>query len=153
MLRELPTSSFDVFSSRTSKRGHGRRSAMISLVPARAFPRDSGALRTFAVTIRIFVARFLRRCSVLISLTPAVGFLSAWRVRFRSRNLDSRNRAHARAENALASGAANAYSCRAETHFSAPSRAGLLLVSGSLRRRLDVVTRCPHEASAATEDV
>ena len=39
--------------------------------PARAFLRDSGALRTFAVSVRIFVARFLRGCSVLSSLTPA----------------------------------------------------------------------------------
>ena len=38
---------------------------------------------------RIFVDRFLRGCSVLPSLTPAVGFVSAWRSRFRSRHLDS----------------------------------------------------------------
>ena len=55
----------------------------------RAFPRASGTVRTFAVSVRIFVARFLRGCSVLNSLTPAVGFLSAWRVRFRSRHLGS----------------------------------------------------------------
>ena len=51
--------------------------ARILLVPFRAFPRDSGTLRNFVVTIRIFVACFLRKCSVLHTLTPAVGFVSA----------------------------------------------------------------------------
>ena len=43
-----------------AKRGHGRRSAINLLVPARTFLRDFGTLRTFAVSARIFVARFLR---------------------------------------------------------------------------------------------
>ena len=78
------------------------------LVPSRTFPHDSRTLRTFAVTDRIFVARFLRRCSVLRSLTPAVGFVSDWRSCFWPRHLDSCNGAHAGAKNAFASGAANA---------------------------------------------
>ena len=110
---------------------------------------------SFAVSVLIFVTRLFRGCFVLSSLTPAVQFSSIWRVRFRSRCLDSWNRPHARAENVLACGAANAYSCRAATHFTAPSRAGRPSgpVSGSLRWRLVVVTRCPHAASAANEDV
>ena len=102
--------------------------ARLHAIPARC--------STFAVSKRIFVARLFRGCFVLSTLTPAAGFLSAWCVRFRSRHFDSRNSAHARAENALVSGvtnAANAYSCRAETDFSAPSRADHLSASGSLR--------------------
>ena len=127
---ELPASSFDKFSPGTGKRAHGRRSAIILFVPARAFPRDSGTLHTFTVSVRIFVVRFLRGCSVLRSLTPANGFVSAWRVRVWSRHLDSRNRAHAGAENALASGAANAYSCQAETYL-------------ARRRRAPAICPCP----------
>ena len=87
----------------------------MQFVPARAFRRASGALRTFAFSERIFVARLFRGCFVLSSLTPAVGFSSVWRVRFRSRFFDSWNRPRARAENVLASGAGNNYradSCR-----------------------------------------
>ena len=62
---------------------------MILLVPARAFPHASGALHYFAVSVSIFVAHFLRRCSVQSYQTPAIRFLSAWRVRFRSRHPDS----------------------------------------------------------------
>ena len=68
---------------------------MILFLPACAFSRDSGMLRTFAVSERIFVARFLSGNSVESSLAPAVRFVSAWRVRFRSRHLDSRHRTHA----------------------------------------------------------
>ena len=50
----------------------------------------------------IFVARLFHGCFVLSFLTPAVGFSSAWRVRFRSRYFDSRKRPHARAESVLA---------------------------------------------------
>ena len=57
------------------------RHARLRAIPARC--------SIFAVSERTFVARLFRRCFVLSSLTPAVGFLSAWRVRFRSRQLDS----------------------------------------------------------------
>ena len=51
-LWELPAANFDKFLSGTGEKGYGWRSAIILLVPARAFPRDSGTLRTFAVSIR-----------------------------------------------------------------------------------------------------
>ena len=58
-LLEPPEYSFDQFLPGKGKRGHERRTAIILLVAARAHPRDSGTLRTFAVTVRIFVARSL----------------------------------------------------------------------------------------------
>ena len=47
------------------------RRARLGALPARC--------NTFAVSDLIFVARLLRRCFVLSSLTPAARFLSAWR--------------------------------------------------------------------------
>ena len=53
-----------------------RQETQLFYLCRRALFRAFGALRTFAVSTRIFVARFLRKCSVLSSLTPAIGFLS-----------------------------------------------------------------------------
>ena len=57
------------------------RRARLGALPARC--------SIFAVSELIFVPRIFRGCFVLSSLIPAVGFLSAWRVRFRSRYFDS----------------------------------------------------------------
>ena len=149
-----PASSFDEFPPEAGNIAHCRRSAIDLHVPARAFRCASGALQWFfAVSKLIFIARLLRKCFVLRSLIPAVGFLSARRVRFRSRYFDSWNRPHTGAENALAGGAANAYSCRVETHFAyrAVTRRPSVRIRLS-EMRLVVVTRCPRVASAATED-
>ena len=110
----------------------------MQFVPARAFRRASGALRTFAFSERIFVARLFRGCFVLSSLTPAVGFSSIWRVRFRSRFSDSWKPPRAGTENVLSEGNLR--------RSSAPCPA----LEDDV---FAVVTRCPHAASAATKDV
>ena len=125
--------------SAQNERGHGRRSAIDNLCRRARLGALPPRCNTCAVSELIFVAHLFRGCFVLKSLTPAVGFSSAWRVHFRSRYLGSRNRPPARAENVLASGAANADSCRLSVRCPA--------LGDDI---LEVVTPCLHAASAAT---
>ena len=84
--RRLVSTSFRPKQAKEDTVGEAQLFYLCRLARFRAIP---GTLRTFTVMFRIFVTRFLRGCSVLRSLTPAVGFVSARRSCFRSRHFDS----------------------------------------------------------------
>ena len=146
-------SNFDKFLLGTGKREHGRKSAIAKLVPARAFRRAALSTRCnlFAVSRLIFVrssfSRVLRSkfsdSRNWISLVLTCPFTSSIPrfVKPPERLSETRSRERRRQRLRTRAGPRRNLS----RHLAPAFRS----VSGSLKGRLVVVTRCPSAASAA----